>query len=171
MIGYTTSQEKPVTYDLDGFDVITTALRDLLSQYPGLDGDSIQYATLGENSGKAMFPVNGSQIERERESITGHVTQICLYPFVIIYRGFGLSENRKATVKEWLDNLGRWLERQELQINGEKYKLDSYPELTGNRKFLSISRQTPAYLDSTNENKSENWAIYITARYQNEFDR
>lgn len=164
--------KKVVKYDIDGFDVVTTALRELLDQYPGLsDGDEISFSMLDDDSGKAMFPVNGSVIESEKESITGHVTQVCLYPFYIIYRASGLSENRKANVKEWLDNLGKWLEKQEITIKNNKYKLEEYPILTGNRKFLTIDRQTPAYLDSTNDNKSENWAIYISARYQNDFDR
>lgn len=164
--------KKPVKYDIDGFDVVTTALRELINQYPALsDGDEITFSMLDDASGKALFPVSGSVIETEKESITGHVTQVCLYPFCIIYRASGLSENRKANVKEWLDNLGKWLEKQEVTIKNVTYKLEEYPVLTGNRKFLSIDRQTPAYLDSTNENKSENWAINISARYQNDFDR
>lgn len=164
--------KKEVKYDIDGFDVVTTALRDLINQYPGLStSDEITFSALGEDSGKAMFPISGATIETEKADITGHVVQICLYPFYIIYRAGGLSENRKATVKEWLDNLGRWLEKQTITINKQEYKLSNYPKLTGDRKFLSINRQTPGYLDSVNDNNSENWAIYISARYQNEFDR
>lgn len=166
------NNKKTVKYDIDGYDVITTAIRELINQYPGLStGDEITFSTLGEDSGKTMFPVSGAIIETEKESITGHVTQVCLYPFYVIYRAAGLSENRKAAVKEWLDNLGKWLERQPVKIDETEYLLTEYPELTGNRKFLSINRQTPGYLDSTNDNQSENWAIYISARYKNEFDR
>lgn len=165
-------EKKEVRYDIDGYEVVTAALRELLNQYPGLSpGDEIAFSALGEDSGKAMFPVSGAMIETEKESITGHVTQVCLYPFYVIYRAAGLSENRKAAVKEWLDSIGRWMERQSITVNGTEYHLKEYPSLTGNRKFLTISRQTPAYLDSTNDNKSENWAIYISARYQNEFNR
>lgn len=165
-------EQKQVRYDIDGYDIVTTALRDLINQYPNISsGDEITFSVLGEDSGKAMFPVSGAIIETEKESITGHVIQVCLYPFYVIYRAGGLSEDRKAAVKEWLDALGKWLERQTVTINGENYTLDGYPPLTGNRELLSIDRQTPAYLDSTNDNKSENWAIYISARYRNEFDR
>lgn len=158
--------------DINSYDVITAALRDLVNEYPALgEDDTIDFSVLGEDSGKAMFPVSGGVIETEKESITGHVTQVCLYPFYVIYRGAGISENRKAAVKEWLDNLGKWLEKQPITVNGEEYTLEEYPALTGGRKFLSIDRQSPSYLDSTNENKSENWAIYISARYQNEFDK
>lgn len=164
--------EETVKYDVDGYDVLTTALLTLINQFPGLsNGDEITFSTLGEDSGKSMFPISGAIIETEKESITGHVTQVCLYPFYIIYRAGGLSESRKAAVKEWLDNLGKWLELQEVTISGGSYRLTEYPELTGDREFLTIARQTPGYLESVNENKSENWAIYISARYQNEFDR
>lgn len=117
------------------------------------DGDEITFSTLNENDGKAMFPVSGAIIETEKESITGHVNQVCLYPFYVIYRQALLTENRKADIKEWLDTLGKWLEMQPVTINGENCTLSEYPPLTGNREFLSIDRQTPAYLDSTNDNK------------------
>lgn len=164
-------KEKQVRYDIDGFDVLTAAIRELINQYPGLnDGSEIAFATLDADSGTAMFPSSGAVIETEKKSITDHVTQVCLYPFYVVYRAAGLSENRKASVKEWLDNLGRWLERQEVTISGAQYRLEEYPELTGNRKFLSIERQTPGYYSGEEENKAENWVIYISARYQNEFD-
>lgn len=162
--------EKQVRYDLDGYEVITSALRELLNQYPGLpEGDEIAFSTLGAESGKAMYPITGAIIETERKDILGGVTQVCLYPFFVIYRASGLSEGRKAAVKEWLDNLGRWLERQTVNVNGSDYVLESYPPLTGRRAFLSIQRQTPAYLDNTQDNNAEDWAIHISARYRNEF--
>lgn len=165
-------EQKQVRYDIDGYDVVTAALRELINQYPGISaGDEITFSVLGEDSGKAMFPVSGAIIETEKESITGHVTQVCLYPFYVIYRAGGLSENRKATVKEWLDNLGRWLEKLPIKISDTEYVLAEYPELTGDREFLSINRQSPGYLDNVNDNQSEDWVISISARYQNEFDR
>ena len=166
------SDEKKVKYDVDGYDAVTSALRELLNQYPGLEyGDEITFSVLGQDSGKAMYPVNGSVIETEKENIIGHVTEVCLYPLYVIYRASGLNENRKAKVKEWLDNLGKWLEQKDVMIDGTQYKLEELPPLTDGRKFLSIKRQTPAYLDTVNENKSENWAIYISARYQYEYDK
>ena len=165
--------DKQVRYDVDGYEAVTPALRELLNQYPGLQqtGDEITFSVLSEDAGKAMFPISGAIIETEKRFILGDVRQICLYPFYVIYRAAGLSENRKAAVKEWLDNLGRWLEGQTVRINNADYKLKAYPELQGNRGFLSISRQTPAYLSATNDNNSEDWAIYISARYQNDFNK
>lgn len=166
------AEEKQVKYDIDGYEAVTSALRELLNQYPNLsEGDEISFSTLGEDSGKAMFPTSGAVIETERKSVTGKVTEVCLYPFYVIYRASGLNENRKARVKEWLDNLGKWLEQKKVLIDGEEYKLSEYPPLTDGRKFLSIERQTPSYLDTVNENQSENWAIYISARYQYEYHK
>lgn len=162
--------EEEKKYDLDGQEVITDTLMKLINCYPGLSSeDTIKFSILGEDNGKAIFPVSGAMVETEKNTITGKVIQECLYPFYVIYRAAGLSEQRKASVKEWLDNLGKWLERQKIVVNNTEYRLDDYPSLTGERKFLSIKRNTPSYLDSTNENMSENWAIYISARYQNIF--
>lgn len=159
-----------LTFDVEGQEVITTALVDLLNSYPGLNGDVIAYATLGEK-GKAIFPTSGSAIRMQEEDVTGHVEQTCEYPFILIYRASGLTETRKERAKEWLDNVGRWLERQEVIIGGETYKLTEYPKLTRGRRFESVRRSTTAFLDSTNENGAENWAVNITATYVNEFDK
>ena len=163
-------KDKVVKYDIDGFDAITPAIRSLLNEYPGLsDGDEIAFATLADDKGKAMFPVSGASIETEKTSVTGRVAQICLYPFYVIYRGSGLSESRKAAVKEWLDDLGKWLEKQPITVNGKTDTITDYPGLTGNRIILEIKRTSPAYLESVEANKAENWAISISARYQNVF--
>lgn len=164
--------DKEVKYDVDGYEALTTAIRTLLNQYPGLsDGDEIAFAVLSEDSGKAMFPVSGAIIETEKTSVTGRVTQVCLYPFYVLYRASGLSESRKAAVTEWLNDLGRWLEKQTITANGESYTITDYPELTGNRTILEIERTTPAYLDSTETNKAENWAIALSVRYRNVFQK
>lgn len=163
--------DKEVRYDIDGQEVVSTALMDLINKYPGLtQGEYIQYATLGDSKGKAVFPTSGSAIKKEIKDVTGHVEQTCDYPFIVIYRASGLSESRKEKVKEWLDNLGRWLEKQPIIVNGKEYQLDEYPTLTRGRKFKRIQRVSPSYLDSINEDKAENWAINITATYTNEYD-
>lgn len=161
------AEKKAVKYDIDGYDAVTSALMDLLNEYPALDvGEKIAFSVLGETGGIGMFPVSGSMIETEKTYITGKTAEICLYPFYIVYRASGLSEKRKESVKEWLDNLGRWLEQKEITVNEQNHKLSKLPSLTDDRKFLTITRQTPAYLDNTSEDKTEDWAIYISARYQ-----
>ena len=166
------AEQKQVKYDVDGYDAVTAALRELLNQYPGLEsGEEIAFSTLEETSGIGMFPISGAVVETEKRFITGRVVEICLYPFYVIYRASGLSESRKAKVKEWLDTLGKWLEQKNVLIGGEEYKLEELPPLTDGRKFLSINRQTPAYLDNTSESKTEDWAIYISARYQYEYKK
>lgn len=165
-------EKKQVKYDADGYEVITVALRDLVNQYPGLsDGEEISFSILNEESGIAMFPKLGAIVESEKTNILGHVTQKCLYPFYVVCRVAGLSEDKKADKKEWLDSLGKWLEKQEITVGGTKYRLEDYPALTGDREFLSIYRESPAFLNETNENQSEDWAILIAAKYRNEFDK
>ena len=165
-----TAKNNEIRYDVAGYEHVTAALRELLNQYPALpDGDEITFAMLADDGGKAMFPMSGGVIERERTSVTGKVHQICRYPFYVIYRAGGLSENRKAAVKVWLDQLGEWLERRTISIDDTAYKLDAYPVLTDSRNILSIERQTPAYLDSITEDQVESWAIVLNARYENTY--
>lgn len=158
--------EKKIKYDVEGYDVLTSALLKLLNSYPGKE-EGVGFSTLSEDGGIAMFPVSGAVVETETEDVVGNINQVCLYPFFVIYRASGLSENSKVAAKEWLDNLGAWLEKQPVTINGSEYGLDEYPPLTKGRKILSVERQSPGYLDKTNENGAEDWAIYISARYEN----
>lgn len=158
-------------YDINGYDEITAALRNLLNTFPGLGAETITFSVLNEDGGKAMFPISGGIIVSEMTSITGHVMQTCQYPFFVIYRASGLSENNKANAKEWLDKLGKWLEKQTVTIGQTAYTLTEYPALTGQRRFTTIERTSPAYLDGIEENKAENWAIQLSAKYITEFYR
>lgn len=143
----------------------------LVNQFPGLEkGGEIAFSSLGEDGGIALYPVIGAVIESEKRNVCGEVTQVCAYPFTVFYRASGLPEGRKAAVKEWLDDLGRWLERRPVTLSGTTYRLEAYPPLTEGRKVLSISRQTPAFLNETYENRSEDWVISLSLRYQNEFE-
>lgn len=167
-----TEQKKPIKYDLSGYESITSALLALINLYPALvDGDEIAFSQLEEASGKAIFPISGAVIQTEIEDITGHVTQTCLYPFMVVYRTSALSEARKVKVKQWLDDLGKWLEMQPINVSGVDYHLTEYPVLASGQSFVTIVRQTPAYLEGVNKNQSEDWQIYISATYKNEFDR
>ena len=168
-------QDQQVQYDVVGYDLLTPAIWDLLNSYPGLDeGESFSFSTLNGEYGKAIFPTTGAVVQYERESITGHVEQMCLYPFTVVFRVSGQTQNRKANAKEWLDTLGRWLEMQTVKIGDTEYKLDDYPVINSPNedcKIMNISRNTPSYLAVTNGDMSEDWVISIQAQYRNEFDR
>lgn len=164
--------EQQTRPDIEGEEIITDAIMTLLNQYPGLsDGDEIAFCKLNEDNGIAMFPTSGAVIVDERVTITGRVIQQCSYPFYVVQRTSSQNEKRMKYVKEWLDNLGRWLEGNAVKIGETIYKLEEYPALSQGRKFLEISRQGPSYLDSVDENYTDNWAISISATYVNDFYR
>lgn len=161
-------KDKPIIYDLNGYEVVKDAILELINQYPAIETE-ISFGVLGEIYGFAMIPISSSVIESRRKSITGKVTEICYYPFSLVYRDAGMNEKRKLEVSEMLDNIGKWLEKQEIIAKDESHKLSEYPTLTGNRKILDIQRQTNSYLANTYEDKIEDWEIRITARYTNEY--
>ena len=161
-----------VRFDVNGYEMVTAALMDLVNTFPGLeDGEEFGFATDPAEEGVAIFPTTGSFIYDERESITGHVTQLCQYPFTVVYRKSGLNSHRRMTAKEWLDAFARWIERQPVAIGGTVYQLEDWPELTDNREIREVVRQAPAYLVTVNDDKSENWIMDVVVRYRNEFDR
>lgn len=164
-------QKKEVAYDADGYDQVTAAVMALVNQFPGLDeGEGIAFAGMGERGGIALYPaVNAAAIESEKTSVTGKVRQICRYPFVVVRKVAGPTEARRKAVKEQLDALGRWLERQPVKIGGETQRLAEYPSITEGRRFLSFVWQTPAGLDDASDDHLEGWAVDVIARYENIF--
>ena len=165
-------KSKIIRYDVDGYDIITRALNDLLNSFPGLmDGERIRFSTLEEDSGIDFHPISGPVIATETISVTGKVNQVCNYPFYVVYRTAADSQNSKIDIKEFLDKLGKWLEKQPVTIDGETQKLSDYPELTEEREITEISRQTPAYLDNTSEGNVQDWVISLALRYKNIFYR
>ena len=54
-------------------------------------------------AGIGFFPTSGAAYLRDTESISGHVTQACLYPFSVIYRAAPKSEKQRMRIKEFLD--------------------------------------------------------------------
>ena len=164
-------ENKKVTkYDIDGYNVVSLALSDLLNSYPGLeDGEKITFSDLKEDSGIAFYPVSGAVNVLEKKGVTGKVNQLCNYPFYIIYRTGTNKDKVKIEIKEFLDNIGMWLEQQPIQIGSKKYQLEEYPELSSNRKIEEISRLTPAYLDNSYENNVQDWVISLSLKYRNIF--
>lgn len=164
----TDTNNSTVRYDLSGHETITAALLDLLNQYPGLKtDDEITFSALEESYGKTFYPISGAVIQSETTSVTGRVRQKCLYPFVVVYRVSAPTEAKRIEIKQWLDDVGKWLEGQEITVKEVSYKLTEYPTFADEQSFVSFQRQTPGYLEAINENQSEDWQIYITANYEN----
>ena len=159
--------------DIEGSEAVSKVLLVLLNDFPGLSEDEvITFSSLDEESGIGFFPVSGAAIENERETITGHVKQRCLYPFNITYRAAPRSDTQRMRIKEFLDALGKWLERHVVTLNGEEHRIEEYPILSsGNRKIKVISRSTPAYLMLAYASGVEDWNISMSLTYENEFIR
>ncbi len=161
---------KQVRFDTEGTEAITNALLSLVNTYPGLKaGDGFQFSTLSEDRGRAFFPSAGAVIDNEVKDILGRVHQTCVYHFALVTRAKGLTEARRIATKEWLDKLGRWLNRQPVEINGIGYALENYPALTGGRILRELKLTVPAHLDGVGENGAEDWVCQVEARYTNDF--
>lgn len=164
-----TEQQKKIDYD--GTDALSPILKELVNEFPGVSVE-IAFSTLGDTSGIGIFPTSGAAIQSEKESITGHVRQVCTYPFTVVYRASLKTDALKLKVKEFLDTLARWLERQPVTINGKTYQLEKYPDMaSGNRRIKAISRTSTAHLNAVYQDGVEDWLISMSLKYENEFDR
>ncbi|NCC06718.1 MAG: hypothetical protein EOM30_01420 [Clostridia bacterium] len=162
----------PTVIDIDGSDAVSKVLITLLNTFPCLGGKSILFSTLSETSGIGFFPTSGAAVLSSTEDVTGHVKQVCLYPFNIIYRASPKSEAQKIRIKEFLDGIGKWLELQPIKDGETEYKLSAYPALlSSNRVIKSISRTNPGHLYATYDDGIEDWLISATLRYENEYNK
>ena len=163
------SEEKILGYDVDGEEAVTNLLSQLLNEFP--TSKAITFSNLNKDSGFSFYPVSGAAIHEEKEDICGTVTQICQYPFVIVYRQAPRLDKQKIKIKELLDSIGKWLEGQTVTIDSETLTLSDYPKLSGDRKIKSIRRTTPAYVEETAEDGTQDWIIQMNLKYENKFER
>lgn len=160
--------QRPI--DVQGSEIISTALLELINEFPALNGKTVKFSTLEDKSGLGFFPTSGAAILSRKESVTGHVRLECAYPFNVIYRAAVKSETQKLSVKEFLDALGKWLERQQIIVSGNTEQLHEYPELDEGRIITSIARSTPAHCNTAYQDGVEDWLISILVRYKYEYD-
>lgn len=163
-------QPQPIGKDFDGYEVLTAAIKDLLNQYPGLDGEIITFEEMSEDNGICFSADNGALVYSEKESVTAHVRQICRYPFYVIYRVGSTDERVKMNVQTFLDGMGKWLCKESVSIDGDVYKLTSYPKLSEGRIIKKITRDNSYGLEP-NQNGVQDWALPVSVEYENEFDR
>ena len=160
---------KPIGADVDGFEILTNAVLELLSQFPGLNGREILFDELGKESGIAFSANNGALVMSERRSITDHVRQNCQYPFFIVYRTASTQEYQKLQVQAFFDAIGKWLCREPAVVNGETVRLKSYPALSDDRKITRITRSNSYGLEPSSDGVQD-WLMPVTVEYTNEFD-
>ena len=156
--------------DVAESDAMTKVINDLLNDCPLLEADDseILFSTLGKDSGFGWFPISGVIIVDEKQFVTGRKLSTYNYPFYIIYRVGEPKSKQKMNIKEYLDDIGRWLEKQKIIVEGTEVELKAYPKLSDDREITAVARQTPAYLDNTNDNGVEDWAVLIALNYKKE---
>lgn len=159
---------QPIGADVSGFQILTNAVLDLLSKFPGLNGREIFFEELDKNSGIAFSADNGALIMTERRSITDHVWQTCRFPIFIIYRTASTGEDQSLRVQAFFDSLGKWICKEPAMVNGETIHLTAYPELSGGRKITRVTRSN-SYALEANEDGVQDWLMPVTVEYTNEF--
>lgn len=162
-------EAKPIGTDATGYELLTRAVKDLLNQFPGLNGQKITFEELGEEDGIAFSADAGALVMSERRSITDRVVQSCQFPFLVVYRTSATREFQKLNVSTFLDSLGKWICKEPVEINGSEHRLFSYPALASGRKITRITRNN-TYGTVPNENGSQDWILPVSVQYTNEFD-
>lgn len=160
----------PIGIDATGYEVITKAVSELLNQYPGLNGRTINFEELDANSGIAFSADNGALIMTEAEDILGHVMQTCAYPFFIVYRSASTRAEQKVRIQTFMDSIGKWICKEPAVVNGEEVILAAYPELASGRKIKKVTRNNSYGIEPTDKGVQD-WLLPVTVEYTNEFER
>lgn len=163
------TEAKPIGFDPTGYEMLTKAVKALLNQFPGLNGQRIAFEEQGEESGIAFFADAGALVLSERRSITDHVYQTCQYPLLVSYRTTATREFQKINAAAFLEALGKWLCKEPAEINGVAAQLNVYPTLSDGRRITRITRNN-IYGTVPNDNKSQDWILPLTIQYTYEFD-
>ena len=149
------SDTKNVRIDVQDGESFTMLLLNTLNEYPDLmEGEKIVFGDSSHNSGLAMYPIAGALVLSETQDVLGMIDSSRQYPFTIVYKVAQGSANLAISIKDFLDNMGKWLERQDLSRKVSE-------EITIN----DIKRQTVAALDSVEEDGTQNWTVSISLNY------
>lgn len=156
--------------DATGYEILTDAMKALLSQYPGLyENETIKFEELGKESGIAFSADNGALIYSEKEDVCGTMHQVCQYPFYVVYRTASDKERQKLSVQKFLDNLGKWICREPVIINGSETRLNTFPELSQGRVIKRITRDNSYGLEPQ-ESGVQDWLLPLSVRYENTYE-
>lgn len=162
---------KPIGKDADGKDILADAMKSLLNQYPGLhDGERIKYEELGTDSGIAFYADAGALIYSEKEDVCGTMHQVCQYPFIVVCRTASDKERQKLSVQRFLDNLGKWICREPVAVDGVETRLSAFPELSRGRVIKRITRDN-SYGTEPQANGVQDWLLPITVKYEYEWEK
>lgn len=164
-------ESKPIRADAGGYEILTAAMRELLNQYPGLYKDEIiKFEELQANSGIAFSADSGALVYSEKEDVCGVMHQTCQYPFFVVYRTASDKERQKMSVQEFLDNLGKWICREPVAIDGKETRLSAFPALSSGREIKRITRNNSYGLEPK-ESGVQDWLLPITVQYTNEYEK
>lgn len=164
------ADNKPIGKDAEGYEILTEAMKALLNQYPGLEeGERIKYEELEKDSGISFYADTGALIYSEKEDVCGTMHQVCQYPFIVVYRTASEKERQKLSVQKFLDNLGKWICREPVTVNGIETRLNAFPELSRGRLIKRITRDN-SYGTEPQESGVQDWLLPIVVKYEYDWD-
>lgn len=75
----------------------------------------------------------------------------------------------EAICSEILDNLGKWICREPVVINGTETRLNAFPELSQGRVIKRIARGNSYGLEPQ-ESGVQDWLLPLSVRYENTYE-
>lgn len=128
--------------NVDEQDAIEKALFLLIQECPAIpSGVSVKYGDIANNT-IGVFAQQGAVITKRY--ISG--TFCAQFPFDILYRSKPTTDNDRIAREETLGNIAKWLSGKEIVVNGVRYVLNAYPQLSEGRKITGIEQLQTVFL-------------------------
>ena len=142
----------------------STILSGLLNDFPAIGAREIRFGELGDKSGVGIYPSAAATVISETTDIMGGVYQKCNYAFQVVYRAVPQSETDRIHIKGWLD-------KQPITEAGQQHTLAAWPDLGEGRTITAFVQVSAAYLAGRYADGVEDWAVSLSMRYDNNFER
>ena len=126
----------------------STILSGLLNDFPAIGAREIRFGELGDKSGVGIYPSAAATVISETTDIVGGAYQKCNYAFQVVYRAVPQSET-----------------------DGQQHTLATWPDLGDGRTITAFVQVSAAYLAGRYADGVEDWAVSLSMRYDNNFER
>lgn len=145
-------------------DSALTAVYELLKTYPGAKNIEVKVEELKKDAVCIGIFCNSSGAYYIRKNILGGFQ--AAFPFMVIYRSMPRTNDQKISNIDFMNNLGQWLERRAVKLDGIEYKLEKYPTLTNGRVIEKIEITSPAFKDASNKAGEDDYVIVCNMTYR-----
>lgn len=146
---------------------VLEAVYKLIKECPFMEEKTVKFDFLDiEEDSIAVLSTPGACIE-SKDILGGFTGSL---PFILGHKGRQSSDNRKIKTVDLLNNIGKWLGKEKVNIEDKEYILTEYPALSEDRKITRIEQQTVPYISEIDEKSNITYICTVKVTYCKEVE-